>query len=222
MANNALDYMKDVLAAPLGELISSIGNGVAEAQAALDAGSLAQTLQIYSDNDDPLAKQLRDIGYQPTFYTLPETTCEAQVSFSLSASQVATQNGTPSLQQSGQRTRVYASPVNASVTNKYNMESSGSAKLTFKVVAVPPQGNIPEIRVVPNLVGKTKEEAETVLSSLGLDYEVAPDIDGNIPTPATTDTILSQSPAPGELIQRSQALSLTFDIAAASSTSGEI
>lgn len=211
MANSALDYMKDILAAPLGELISSIGNGVAEAQAALDAGSMAQTLQIYSDTDDPIARQLREIGYQPTFYTLPETVVEAQVSFSLSASQVATQNGQQALQSSAPRTRIYAAPINASVTNKYNMETSGSASLKFKIVPVPPQGNIAEMRVVPNLDGKTKVEVEQLLNSLGLSYQVAADQDGNTPAVANDQKVIAQTPASGEIIERSQPIELSFE-----------
>ena len=36
MANNSIDFLGESLAAPLGNLISAIGEGVGEAQAALD------------------------------------------------------------------------------------------------------------------------------------------------------------------------------------------
>lgn len=208
MANSALDYMKDILAAPLGELISSIGSGVAEAQAAMDAASLAQTLEIYSDSANPLAKQLREIGYQPTFYALPETEVEAQVAFSLAATG---SSGTPVAgNTSGGRARVYAAPVNASVANKYNMEASASAKLKFKIVPVPPQGNIAEMRVAPTLVGKKLSEAETILNSLNLSYESAPDIDGNPPVVDGESVIVAQQPEGGTVIGRDEAITLGF------------
>ena len=50
------ELVSDVMAAPIGELIAAVGQGVAEAQQALDRGSLAQILDIYShaDSDDAL------------------------------------------------------------------------------------------------------------------------------------------------------------------------
>ncbi len=208
MANSALDYMKDVLSAPLGELISSIGAGVADAQAALDAASLAQTLEIYSDTDNPVAQQLRAIGYQPTFYALPETEVEAQVAFSLAASG---SSSTPGTNQVGQgKARMYATPMNPSVTNKYNMETSASAKLKFKIVPVPPQGNIADLRVVPNVEGKTKAEALNLLDTLNLNYSIQADDDGNQPTTDDSSVVLGQTPAPGEVLSQGDAVELRF------------
>ena len=74
------ELVSDVMAAPIGELIAAVGQGVADAQQALDRGSLAQILEIYSHADSDELKLLQQIGYQPTFYALPETTGEIQVS----------------------------------------------------------------------------------------------------------------------------------------------
>ena len=94
MANNPLDQLKDVLSAPLGELISAIGKGVGEAQAALDEGSLNQTMALYNQaNNTEMTKLLREIGYQPTFYVLPETEVEAQISLSFSMNAENTNSG---------------------------------------------------------------------------------------------------------------------------------
>ena len=194
MANSSVDFMKDVLAAPLGELITSVGEGVAQAQAALDEGSLEQTLRIYSETDDEGLKLLRDIGYQPTFYALPETVCEAKIS--LAMSNVVTDGGKKTVSPltgklaSPLKSKVYVSPVNATSSNKYNMKTEASTSLKFKIVPIPPSNSVAEIRVLPNLVGKDLSEVEELLSALGLTYTV----DGT-EDPAPEDAVMTQVPA---------------------------
>jgi hypothetical protein len=176
MANNSLDFMKDVLATPLGELISSIGEGVADAQAALDAGSLAQTLAIYSEGGDELLTQLRDIGYQPTFYALPETEVEATISLALSGTAPTTSGPLQSLTKKViGATKVYVSPLNASNTNKFNMNVNAATKLKFKIVPVPPAAAVADIRVAPTLDALSLEDATELLLQFGLEIEVLTD-----------------------------------------------
>lgn len=194
MANDPSEYMKDVLAAPLGELISSIGAGVAEAQTALDAASLAQTLQIYSQNDEAMIRMLRDVGYQPTFYALQETEVEAQVSMAIAVAGT-TDTGAP-------KTRMYATPVNAVSGNRYNMSAAASAKLRFKIVPVPPSGEMAEVRVVPDLTGKTPEEVDELLKSFGLRYSTAEE--------SPSGKVGTQLPAPGTIVRSGSTIALTF------------
>lgn len=199
MANNSLDFMKDILATPLGELIASIGEGVADAQAALDAGSLAQTLAIYdSDNDggDETLKKLREIGYQPTFYALPETEVEANVALTLSGSKTDPAGlsvGNNLTKKIVGKTKIYASPLNGSNTNKYNLNVNASTKLRFKIVPVPPVDTISDVRVAPSLFGKTEAEMITLLEELRLGYEIISNSGGG--------TVLSQSPEGGTLMK---------------------
>ena len=83
------NLIKSTLAAPMGDVIASVGAGVAEAQAALDEGSLATMLDIYSDGGDEKIALMRDIGYKPTFYALPETIGEIQIALKLGTSQTS-------------------------------------------------------------------------------------------------------------------------------------
>lgn len=179
MANNPQDFIKDVLSEPLGNLIASIGKGVGEAQAALDAGSLSQTLEIYrEDSNRPPEEQkmielMRSIGYQPTFYVLPETEVEAQVSLSFNMNNTET-----GLDRSNQvsRSKVYAMPINAGNTNKYNLNVNAFAKLKFKIVPVPTPADIIEMRFVPDLMNPVKlaaADAEKLLTDLGLIYTLS-------------------------------------------------
>lgn len=196
--NNQIDHFRELLANPLGDLISSVGRGVGEAQAALDAGSLEQTLEIYREDTDRTddAKQtvqlLREIGYQPTFYVIPETEVEAQVSISMMLSGDQQQSALQKAPHA--RFKMLAMPVNAGNVNKYNLQAQAVAKIKFKIVPVPPASGVAEMRIVPNLTGKTYEEAKTLLDSLRLSYELSEDSldDGVIETftPAK-DTIMS-------------------------------
>ena len=167
MATETNEFVKDVMSAPLGELISSIGRGVADAQAALDKGSMAQTLELYSHTDaDQITTMFREMGYQPTFYAIPETEVEAQVTFSISKSGSNTISSNNLISQYG----IQVTPVNATNVNSYNMQASGYAKLKFKIVPVPPPSIVNEVRVVPSLIGLKLEKAVEILNSLQLDY----------------------------------------------------
>lgn len=200
MANSSLDFMKDVLAAPLGEVISSIGKGVAEAQAAMDEGSLAQTLEIYSENDDATIKLLRDIGYRPTFYAIPQVEAEVKISLALSAQSISlddfqNSNTVPAFaSKKSVKTQVYATPMNASTSNKYNFSTEASTTMKFTIVPVPPAEDVTDIRVAPDLIGRTLTDIELVLGELDLAYEIVDSETG-------IDEVSAQSPAPGTLLK---------------------
>jgi hypothetical protein len=203
MANNPLDFMKEALSAPLGELIASIGQGVGEAQAALDQGSLAQYMTIYdAENTDELVKLMRDIGYQPTFYTIPETEVEAQVSLSLSMEEKTSSNTSTANPFERSKMKVYAMPSNASTNNQYNINVNAFAKLKFKIVPIPTPEAIANLRVVPNVVGQSPEQAANILASIGLASVVVSSI--------AVGTISSQNPSAGTRVDIGSIVELTI------------
>ncbi|MCX7649849.1 MAG: PASTA domain-containing protein [Flavobacteriales bacterium] len=176
--NNPVQTFSELLSAPLGELIAAIGKGVGEAQAALDEGSLRTTLQLYNENislEDPEAKQifqiLREVGYQPTFYTLPETEVEAQISLSLSINQTNNSINNPS-NRPASRIRAYATPLNANNLNQYNLNANAMAKIKFKIVPIPPPSNVSDYRIIPNLLGLSLKDALNILSDLQFNYKI--------------------------------------------------
>ncbi|QMW22857.1 PASTA domain-containing protein [Sandaracinobacteroides saxicola] len=164
MADTLGDLMSDGLASPLGDVIAAVGRGVADAQAALDAASLKATLAVYETEGDAGAALLREIGYRPTFYVLPETTCEVQLSMRVGGSGGA-DGSAGSLPGAG---RTYVTPVDAGFQQRYGFLAQGAAKLTFKVVPVPPPSALDEARPVPDLVGRDAVAAATALGTLGL------------------------------------------------------
>lgn len=186
MSEIPANSISELLSAPLGELISSIGHGVGEAQAALDAGSLQQTLDIYREdvlrNDDEknLVKLMREIGYQPTFYTLPETEVDAQVMLTFACD--SSTNSNPPLNSASlsgsslkqfSKNRIYALPANANNTNKYNINLQACAKIKFKIVPVPPNSGVSDMRIVPDLRGKNfDQDMKNLLLSIGFIFRI--------------------------------------------------
>lgn len=176
--NNPVQLFSELLGGPLGELISSVGQGVGDAQAALDQGALEQTLEIYDLSKDEtrpteelkLLTLIREIGYQPTFYTIPETEVEAQISLSLDlkSQQTSPVGGYPL-----SKYKVNATPLNAGNVNRFGLQSNAMAKLKFKIVPVPPPQNISEIRNIPDLSSSDwGDETRELIQNLGFTYEL--------------------------------------------------
>ena len=225
MSKNIKDLVKDVVASPLGDVIASVGEGVAAAQQALDEGSLAKTLEIYTEGGDEALKVLREIGYRPTFYTLPETTGEVRVSLQLGN---ATQANNPvtqvakglrpdigiKLARAGMnvspKPRIYASLVDGGYANRYSYQADVSAKLTFKIVPVPPPEGADELRRTPELVEKSIAEAALLVAQQGFVLIVH---DGNgvvVESPAEDAIIAGQSPAAQQIVSLGDELQVTL------------
>lgn len=176
--NNPVQLFSELLGGPLGELISSVGQGVGDAQAALDQGALEQTLELYdvSKDDDRTTEELRlltlirEIGYQPTFYTIPETEVEAQISLSLD---LKSEQSSPIGGYALSKYKINATPLNAGNVNRFGLQANAMAKLKFKIVPVPPPQNIAEIRNVPILTDRIwDDDTRGILQNLGFDYEL--------------------------------------------------
>lgn len=176
MSNN-LGQFSELLSSPLGDLISAIGRGVGEAQAALDEGSLHTILELYntSTDEEKSANQmaflnlLRSIGYQPTFYTLPETEVEAQVSLSMEVRSDVPGSLNPN---SLAKHRINVTPINAGNTNRFGLNAQAVAKLKFKIVPVPPPEGTASLRVMPDVENVTVEKSTELLSLLNISYKL--------------------------------------------------
>lgn len=202
--------VQDVISSPLGGVIASVGEGVAAAQYALDEASIAAVLDIYAEGGDEKLALLREIGYRPTFYALPETTGEIKVSLRLG--QAAGVKSKPQthiskasdpvistgLSRQGLNTvivpKMYATPVDAGYANRYGFSANISATLTFKIVPVPGIDGADELRVLPNLKGKTVAESRRRLEELGLTFEFVNNAGISIVDPDDALTIENQEP----------------------------
>lgn len=169
MPQDAASLFSDSLATPLGEVIAAVGRGVAEAQAALDHASLAATLAMYESDGDEGLEALRSIGYRPTFYVLPETTCEVQVSMHIGGTGAA-DGSAGAANQPGAigQARTYITPVDAAFQQRYAFQASGAAKLTFKILPVPPPAALDDTAPMPDVQGLKGAEAVALLAGRGL------------------------------------------------------
>lgn len=210
MADDPLHYL-DALSAPVGDLITSVGLGVARAQAELDSATVAALKEIYENVDDQTHALLREIGYRPTFYAIPEATGELAVALTISGQAETTTTTTgggaspaPSSYTQA-RARVYAAPVDASYRNRYGYEMSATSQLKFKIVPVPPSNQAEQLRVVPALSGKSFADTIALLDLFALTWAVS---DGS--EPADADLVDSHEPAAGTLVAAGSTVTLTM------------
>ena len=181
--------LEDVLASPLGDLIASVGTGVAEAQEARDLQAL-QTLRELAADTATYA-ELRKIGYQPTWYAIPEA--EAEITIALSV----TGDGRPAGRRApGRRIGLRATPVDAAYTRRFDFNLEAASKLKFKIVPVPASSAAEAIQAAPDLVGQTVAQAQAIAESLGLALRLAWGEGPEDPQRA----VASQEPEPGELV----------------------
>lgn len=214
------NLVNDIVAAPLGDVIASVGRGVAAAQQALDEASLAAVLELYSESADEAIKLLQAIGYRPTFYALPDTTGEVRIALRLGngaagagnaqgvrpATAVSALPGRLGLNQLP--AKLYATPVDAGYANHYGYTADISAKLTFRIVPVPPPQGADELRVVPGLVTWTVAASRAGLAALGLEATFVT-ADGSAATPGDDVAVQAQDPAAGAIRSLGEAVRLT-------------
>lgn len=202
MASEIGDLISDGLASPLGDVIAAVGRGVAEAQAALDQAALAATLAVYDEQGEEGAALLRSIGYRPTFYVLPETSCEVQVSMRIGGSGGGDGSaGAPRLPGAVGKARTYVTPVDASFQQRYAFQAVAAAKLTFKIVPVPPPSALDDALPVPNLAGVAAEAAAARLAAMNMVAAfVGPDAQPVAATALAGRLVTAQSVPPLRLV----------------------
>ena len=174
---------------------------------------MEQTLAVY-DKGDELQTVMRQTGYRPSFYTIPETEGELKLSLTVTGRQSARPSNParPATTEipSRDNTRVlstavlarsqmiapkiYAAPVDGRYQNSFNFSSNVSATIRFKIVAVPPPAQAEQARVVPNFATLKVSEALELAESFDLQLEgvagtaADAEIDGQDPTPGSLTT----------------------------------
>jgi hypothetical protein len=195
MANDATKFLSEIFSIPIGDMIASVGQGVATAQAALDEASIKATLEIYSTSGDEGLRLLRSIGYQPTFYAIPRASGKMSVALSMFSETTST----------GSQLRLMASPINPSISNKYGFTGTASAEVTFDIVPVPANE---QIRQTPGLVGLPADQAATTLQELGLDAAFVDSSGTAVATPANRE-VKAQSPTASAIVKLASVVTLT-------------
>lgn len=187
------------LSAPLGDLIAAVGRGVADAQRAMDAATIASLRELNTGTDD-LTRTLRGIGYQPTWYRIPKVEAELTISLTISG-----RGGHAEGAQPGDgKLQLFATPIDATYTNMYEYDLRATSKLRFSIVPVPSNT---EIRFVPNVSNLSFEKAKELLEAAGIAYT----IDGDASGSATNNSlVVSTNPPPGSAIPNGASVELRF------------
>lgn len=119
--------IQETLIRPLGEVLARVGEGIAEAQAAMDRTSLATQTMIEND------PALRESGLQATWYALPEVTVELKMSIT-----IRTESKTQDGKVVQRRHSLWAAPFNATTANSTTSDVQGQSVLRARIVAIPP------------------------------------------------------------------------------------
>jgi hypothetical protein len=177
----------DALSVPLGDLISSVGRGVADAQHDLDVATIDSLRELYAASAGT-DLDLQAIGYRPNWYHIPQADGEIQVALTVTG-----EGGSPAGAIGPvRRIKVYAAPVDAGYSSRFNFTLEAASKLSFRIVPIPPSSAAEGLRVAPVLVGLTVAEARARLALLG--------IPGEFGTAADSAAVTAQDPAPGTIL----------------------
>ena len=196
--------VSDTLAAPLGDLIAAVGRGLAEAQQALDLATVETIKALQTGTGDGI-EVLRKLGYQPTWYRIPELHAEITLSLSVSSTTTADDADSPSGEGGPGRIRLYGSTMDASYTNRYDYDLNAASVIKFRIVPVPPSTMAADLKVVPRLDRMQFKEARARLVSLGIPFDVP------TPPPRDDEVVQGTDPAPGEFLTPGQRVALSFD-----------
>jgi hypothetical protein len=180
----------EALSVPFGDLIASVGRGVADAQRAMDAASLAALQEIYADTG--LFQELQRIGYRPNWYHIPEVEGEIQMALTVSAQETRGAAASGPVPRP-RAVKLYATPVDAGYTSRFGFTLQATSKVKFRIVPIPPSNAAEAVQVMPALVGLTLPEARARLALLAITATMP----GDQPD---TATVATQDPAPGTLL----------------------
>lgn len=141
---------RDILNAPLPEMIQKLGVGIAEAQYAMDRNSIkiAQLMAGFSeDKNGELVPDenalitieqgrpkvsLLSLGFAPTFYQFSETHLEMKMSFSMTESREVGVSASV-----GVTAYFVTASVSASYSQKYQYSAEASSMIRTKLVSIP-------------------------------------------------------------------------------------
>lgn len=129
---------------PLPEMVQRLGVAIGQAQLALDRNSV-EIARLLADSENGIdlgggSRSLLELGFAPTFYHITEATIEARVAFTQSESEAFSVGGSI-----GVNVGFFAASVNASYSNKYSFEATGSSSIRARFVSVPPPGLFNEL-----------------------------------------------------------------------------
>jgi hypothetical protein len=134
MATDPATKASEVFSAPIQGVIAALGRGIAEAQTALDRGSVRAQDEIDAD------PQLASFGAQATWYQLPRVELELKLAMTMSEDGGGTApTAAPAISRGLLKpVKLIAQPVSASYQNRFNYDVQAASTIKLTVVPVPP------------------------------------------------------------------------------------
>ncbi len=197
------------LSSPVSDMIASIGEGLARAQIELDKAALQTIERIYYEPGGA-SEALREIGYQPTWYQIPEMTAELKMAMTIEGER------TPSTtRRRAFAPRILGAPVDANYSNKFNYKVEGSSTINFKIVPIPPPSASETLMpvAVPDLKKSSAGEAIESLKGRGLTHALRKSGSSKEESDTAANLkkeVTSQDPEPGSRIRRGSTVRLTI------------
>jgi hypothetical protein len=109
---------------------SAVGRSVADAQRSIDVRSIEHFSAIYHRSVAGF-EPLRSIGYQPTWYQIPEAAAEVALALTAHESRTRTASSPP------RRREMCVLPVDAGYQSRFSYQLSTASSLTFRIVPIP-------------------------------------------------------------------------------------
>ncbi|AIZ56046.1 hypothetical protein Mpt1_c01430 [Candidatus Methanoplasma termitum] len=181
----------DEMYSDIAEILSNLGEGLANAQRQLDISALMTQKQILEDD------VLSGYGLSANWYVIPELEFTLKITLSVVTQQ--TEDGTKRVR----RTRLFATPLNAKYNNLYKSEKTEESTLRVRFVPVP----MPTVIKIPNLLGSTTDSAKKTLLGAAIKYSFIGE-DGSAWN-KETGIVVAQSTAGGEIMLADNTLVVT-------------
>lgn len=130
---------RQLVTAPLPQIIERLGIAVADAQAALDKNSVKTAVEMAGTAVEIGGEthNLLSLGFSPTFYTFTEATVEAKLSFSMQETTEFGVKADASVKVNVAVVAVAAS-VSVSYARKFSVSAEGTSSIAARLVSLPP------------------------------------------------------------------------------------
>jgi hypothetical protein len=150
MATNPLVTAVETFSAPIESVIIALGQGIAQAQQALDLNSIS-TQQTIDTNPS-----MSQYGLQATWYQFPSVNLQLKMSMSITQDQ-STQPVAAGSSPAPGRFRIMAQPLSASFQSQFNYDATAATQVNVTLVPVPPPRSGNSVSTPPQMTAASVE-----------------------------------------------------------------
>ena len=173
MPTDPLANAVETFAAPIEHLIIALGQGISQAQQAMDLNAIQTQEKI--DTDPVLAQY----GLQATWYQFPSVNMQLKLSLSIAQDQAPSGTRAPL-----SSVRIVAQPTSASFVTHFNYDAQAAGQVNVTIVPVPPPKAGDQTSTPPQM---TSDAAQTAALASPAAFVTTKDAKGN-KVPATVDS----------------------------------